>query len=304
VAKFIDYTISPIPIQVVYRKVDRSKLKIKSLNVEQYGFLPRRSFRRDMASGQFIAFTYISRGRGTFQFNEAPVQHIAAGSLFWEWPGQIYQFGPADKEDWDEYYVIFEGSRVQEWKDNDLIPADSIMHVGIDPLWISKLEAIGAYLESGVPDNADRAALLLESLIYDFSQAHTANQTGHLQSQKQEIVLQVLNDIANTLYQPWNEQEIWERNHISRSTLRRIVHHNTGFPLNEYVNRLKVSEAKKLLNHTNLQIKEIAHKLGFEDVAYFSRLFKKYALTSAISFRRDPLNKATLNVTDPLSSRE
>ncbi len=287
-AKFVDYKISPIAIQVVDRKVDRSKLKIQSLNIEQYGYLPRRTLKREVAYGRFMAFTYISRGGGTFQVNQGPVQPVTAGSLFWEWPDEAYQFGPADNEDWDEYYVIFEGDRVQEWLQNGIIPnLDSVMHVGVDPLWISKLEAIGAYLESGVPDNADRASLLLESLVYEFSQAHTVHQVGHLQSQKQEIVLQVLDDIANSLYQPWNEQEIWERNHISRSTLRRIVHHNTGFPLNEYVNRLKVSEAKKLLNYTTLQIKEIAHRLGFEDVAYFSRLFKKYAHTSAISFRRN-----------------
>src|SRR5690606_10920310 len=101
-----------------------------------------------------------------------------------------------------------------EWLDNGIIPnKDSVMYVGLDPLWISKFEAIGAYLESGVPEHADRASLLVESLVYDFFQAHTTHQTGHLQTQKLEIVSQVLEDISNSLYLPWNEKDIWERNH-------------------------------------------------------------------------------------------
>lgn len=290
-ATFLDYKISPLPIQITDLKVDRSKLKIQSLCVVQYGHLPGRTFKEEGTYGNYMAFTYISRGRGTFRINGGPVQPLEAGSLFWEWPGGKYEFGPYADADWDEYYIMFEGSRTKEWFDSGILSiTDSVMHVGLDPLWISKLEAIGAYMESGVPNNIDRAALLLESLVYEFSQTHSTYKTAHLYKQKQEIVLQVLEAIAGSLYGPWNEQEIWERNHISRSTLRRIVLQNTGFPLNEYVNRLKVSEAKKLLNHTTLQIKEIAHSLGYSDVAYFSRLFKKYAQTSALSFRKN--NKA------------
>lgn len=284
-ATYFDYKISPLPIQITDLKVDRSKLKVNSLCVAQYGRLPGRTYKVESTYGNHMAFTYISRGRGMFQAGEGPVQALEAGSLFWEWPGERYRFGPYPDEDWDEYYVIFEGSRAQEWFDSGILSRDdSVMHVGLDPLWISKLEAIGTYMESGIPSNCDRAALLLESLVYEFSQSHASFKTA-LSKQKHELVLQVLEDIAGSLYAPWNEQDIWERNHISRSTLRRIVLQNTGFPLNDYVNRLKVSEAKKLLKHTNLQIKEIAHSLGYSDVAYFSRLFKKYTQCSAQSFR-------------------
>lgn len=284
--KLLDYIISPLPIRIIELKVDRSRLKIKGIAVLQYGHLPGRILMHRHAKTANWAFTYIVKGKGTFQAGDGPVQRLEEGCLFWERPGIETHYGPDPGEAWDEYYVHFDGSRVGEWQESMLLhDTDTVYKVGLDSKWIRKIETIGDYLESGLPDNADRAALLLESLIYDFCSANESRKTNDRPGRKPEFALQILEDIGNSLYQPWDEREIWERNHISRSTLRRIVYRNTGYPLNEYVNRLKISEAKKLLRMTSLQIKQIAQMLGFDDVAYFSRVFRKFAGMAAAEFR-------------------
>lgn len=283
--KLLDYMISPLPIHIVDLKVDPAKLKIKGLIPQQYGHLPGRTLLRRHSTADHWAFTYIVRGSGTYQVAGGPVQRLEAGSLFWEYPGERFSFGPDSGQDWDEYYVTFEGARVREWLDTLIAEPDKTLKVGLDNRWVHKLETIGDYMESGIAENIDRAALLLESLVYDFCSAGESRKAGIRPERKPELVLRVLEDIAESLYQPWNERAIWERHHISRSTLRRIVHQNTGYALNEYVNRLKISEAKKLLRMTTLQIKQIAAMLGFEDTAYFARLFKKFAGMPAMTFR-------------------
>jgi len=50
-------------------------------------------------------------------------------------------------------------------------------------------------------------------------------------------------------------------------------------------------EAKRLLAHTHLSIKEIGQDLGFEDPAYFVRCFKKNAATTPVAFRETYLKK-------------
>lgn len=45
-------------------------------------------------------------------------------------------------------------------------------------------------------------------------------------------------------------------------------------------------EVKKLLINTDLDVKEIGEKLGFEDSAYFSRFFKKNTGETALEFRK------------------
>ncbi|MBD2865103.1 helix-turn-helix domain-containing protein [Paenibacillus oceani] len=70
------------------------------------------------------------------------------------------------------------------------------------------------------------------------------------------------------------------------STLKRTVKKVTGYPLHEYVHRLKVAEAKKLLISTERTFKVIATALGYRDVFYFSRLFKKYAGMSPRDYKK------------------
>jgi AraC-like DNA-binding protein len=44
-------------------------------------------------------------------------------------------------------------------------------------------------------------------------------------------------------------------------------------------------EAKRLLIHTNLSMKEIGYDLGFEDPTYFIKYFRKHTNKTPIEFR-------------------
>lgn len=59
----------------------------------------------------------------------------------------------------------------------------------------------------------------------------------------------------------------------------------------EIINDRILLEAKRLLVHTNLSIKEIGQELGFEDPAYFVRYFKKNAESTPVEFRESYLKR-------------
>jgi len=63
--------------------------------------------------------------------------------------------------------------------------------------------------------------------------------------------------------------------HVSDDYLTRIFHKETGLSIWEYLNRYRISLACDLLLHTNDSIYEIALRTGFQDQAYFCRVFKK-----------------------------
>ncbi|MDR2897997.1 MAG: AraC family transcriptional regulator, partial [Spirochaetaceae bacterium] len=62
---------------------------------------------------------------------------------------------------------------------------------------------------------------------------------------------------------------------VSEDYLTRIFRREMGFPLWEYLTRYRVCLAMDLLVHTNDTIYEIALRAGFQDQAYFCRVFKK-----------------------------
>lgn len=52
-----------------------------------------------------------------------------------------------------------------------------------------------------------------------------------------------------------------------------------------YINKCRVSYAKRLLLETNKSVKEISYECGFENEPYFFTLFKRYENTSPLEFR-------------------
>jgi YesN/AraC family two-component response regulator len=53
----------------------------------------------------------------------------------------------------------------------------------------------------------------------------------------------------------------------------------------EYVTRYRISKAKELLRQTSLQIQEIAHQIGYTDIAYFTRVFRRETGQTPGSYR-------------------
>lgn len=72
----------------------------------------------------------------------------------------------------------------------------------------------------------------------------------------------------------------------SLSHLNDSVKITTGFPVSYWIHQQVILEAKRLLYYTDMNVREIAFSLGYEDHAYFSRLFSKVAGISPNAFRR------------------
>lgn len=74
--------------------------------------------------------------------------------------------------------------------------------------------------------------------------------------------------------------------HISPNHLNKIIKNGTGKTASDVINRICILEAKVLLMQTNLDIRQIALELGYEDYSYFSRFFKRHAGTSPTKYRQ------------------
>lgn len=77
---------------------------------------------------------------------------------------------------------------------------------------------------------------------------------------------------------------------ISAPYLNECVRNVTGFPVSYHIQQRIILEAKRLLYHSNKSVKEIAVELGYDDYAYFSRLFTKINGMTALAFRNKKLD--------------
>lgn len=60
-----------------------------------------------------------------------------------------------------------------------------------------------------------------------------------------------------------------------------------GEPIGNYITRTKVETASVLIRYTNLEINEIAFKVGYENASSLNRVFKKYYNISPTEYRNN-----------------
>lgn len=80
-------------------------------------------------------------------------------------------------------------------------------------------------------------------------------------------------------------QDVADQIYVSKWHLSKILNKHTGKSFSELLNTIRITEAKKLLEDPSLRIGDVADRVGFMDIAHFSRVFKKITGMSANEFR-------------------
>lgn len=81
--------------------------------------------------------------------------------------------------------------------------------------------------------------------------------------------------IGSQFHREISLEEISSRFHMSASYFSRKFKGVTGFGFKEYINALRLKEARALLAETDLPVTQIALKCGFDNSNYFGDVFKK-----------------------------
>lgn len=81
-------------------------------------------------------------------------------------------------------------------------------------------------------------------------------------------------------------EQISSRFYISPSYFCKMFRKSTGFTFTEYVNNVRVKEAKALLAGGTDKVAVIAEKVGFESLTHFGRIFKELTGISPLKYRQ------------------
>ena len=106
------------------------------------------------------------------------------------------------------------------------------------------------------------------------------------QASRNDLLSEILTYMNKRITEPITIEEICHEFYISRSSLQALfkTHLNTS-PKNYLIN-IKLQKSKELIRENQYTISEIAYKLGFSSIHYFSRLFKKYFNTTPSAYLR------------------
>lgn len=162
--------------------------------------------------------------------------------------------------------------------------------LSLDEVTFDRLASIIAEMKACLPHeftyrNRAIGALLQLFLIYcNNSSSIDSNQLD--EDNSNVCIIRDFKHLVDNNYTQWHKVNDYANQiHITSKHLSQTVKNYTGKSAKEVIQDRLVLEAKRLLLHTNLSIKEIAYKIGFVEPLHFSGFFKKQVAISPTQFR-------------------
>ncbi|ADC91493.1 response regulator receiver domain protein [Mageeibacillus indolicus UPII9-5] len=108
---------------------------------------------------------------------------------------------------------------------------------------------------------------------------------------RNKLVKQIILYISKNYMKPCGLNDLCREFNISDTYINRLFKKDTGYTVNDYLNRYRISVALHLLRNTDMRVYEIAELTGFSDYKYFSAVFRKYLDISPSSLREGTRNR-------------
>ena len=81
--------------------------------------------------------------------------------------------------------------------------------------------------------------------------------------------------------------DIAENLHFNPNYLMRVFKNKTEMSILEYIVKVRMEAAKKILKGTRLPVREISYMVGYTDCVYFTKVFHKEIGVTPTQFRKN-----------------
>jgi len=113
--------------------------------------------------------------------------------------------------------------------------------------------------------------------------------------EKRNVVVEYIN---NNLGNKISISELAEISNLSKFHFHRVIKGLLGEAIGSYITRTKVEKASILIRYTDLEINEIAYKVGYNNASSLNRVFKQYYNLTPLEYRNNKEIKLSGEVKD------
>lgn len=144
------------------------------------------------------------------------------------------------------------------------------------------------------PSSMDELQEAIKCMVINLKAKHIESENHTTETQEDsrldnEASNFIVNNAMNYIEQNYSHKitlcEVAEKTYVSQWHLSKLLNRTIGQNFSEILNNIRIKEAQKLLREPSLRIGDIAEKVGFVDMAHFSRVFKKNMGISANEYR-------------------
>lgn len=247
------------------------------------GYYPSaRGHRMERERHDSYLLIYCIDGRGSLDCGERPLS-IGSGDLVLLPRGMRHRYAADPNTPWTIYWLHFDGRLADHFYRHCKLPGPRI-HIGVQPRVVRIFDGLSelrrsAYQLSEFIQGSHQLQALLSYIALLVRQQQPRGGKGldwaHIRALMQEHIHGQLN--LDTLAASAN---------VSKYHFIKKFKDWSGQSPIQYFIHMKVQRACYLLDSSPMSVKEVAAALGYDDVYYFSRLFKKVLGIAPSDYRR------------------
>ena len=227
---------------------------------------------------------FCAMGSGTLEYDDNKVR-INTGDYFFLPKDKPHAYYP-DQKLWDIRWIAFEGSICDEilirfgmTAPTIITPTDeTTMEMTFDKMVLSQENDIlyCDYTCSG----------LLYDYLIEFHRCRDVN-ADSTRSRQISMLLPVLRFMHDNFRSDISMTQLSEIIGVTPQHFCRVFKKTMNLRPNEFLTKLRLDEAKRLLTESDISVSEAAEKSGFRDAGYFSTVFKKQEGMSPVKYKKN-----------------
>lgn len=213
---------------------------------------------------------YCRTGQGWVQTQDGRLA-VAGGDLLMLPKAQAHAYGADPHKPWSIYWVHFDGGLAAEFIQP--LGRGPLLRIGVQPRLLAEFDALLNLRKQGLNlahfvHAAHQLQVLLTSLAV--LPARTTLKSGRV------LDVDAVQAVMRAhLHDSLNLDELAAQFKLSRFHFAKTYRALTGqAPIQDFI-QLKMAHACRLLDEGSASIRQVAEQLGYEDMYYFSRLFRK-----------------------------
>ncbi len=243
---------------------------------------PRYRYTIDKQYNNYYGLQFMRQGRIRVAYGVQ--EQLLEGAWVWPtFPGMRIRFGPAEETDWWEHrYIAFVGPLVNHWQADGLWPRGAQMVADAESV-ATRFDLMLSLFKRQDHFGILRGINLLEQLLLELADERRQPE------QHERWLREILEALEPGSSGTPTITALAGRVGMAPSTLRRRFKQATGMGVNAWVLSRRIAAACQLLGDSRLSIGQIAQRLGYGDIYFFSRQFRQRTGLTPSAYRASRL---------------
>jgi AraC-like DNA-binding protein len=274
-----------IPKTVLQKYIKRREF-LNALYITHVGYFPKAEFHyRERKKGCEDYILLYSLGGSGYIENDQEKMELLPNQFIIIPPHEFHRYQADLADPWTLYWVHFSSSKLktilEDFKVNRFYrPTDIHYDARIIQIW---MEMFNSLAEGYNEENIGYASLCLYRFVSFFFFPDKKVKVEEENTPLDKSIAFMKENIGKRL----TTEDIAQKFRYSPSHYTAIFKKKTGMSPIDYFIKLKIHYACQLLTQSDMKIKEISDKTGYDDPYYFSRLFKQVMGKSPKEYRRN-----------------